>query len=811
MQLTYHQMKAKTSRLKLPYCWASLLSIVVWWIFFKFPFPLHKTNASGLAEFQQTKEKNTERILKTLKELKDNLKNSSNPTTQLIRIGLLYFHLEEADSAAEAFKKSLKHDANLAIPHAGLGRIQLELKNNPRKALPHIRSAVAIDSANVEWQTLLVQAYIKIGETGTRARRVADRLIRMDPNQAPAYLLLANSYQEENNTKAATIFFQKYLELQPNDQGAAYKFTLSLLKNGDFQTVETLASRMKDLRGLPLLSQAQIHRKDHETALKTFQQYIVTLSQKEQNLYDDISLVALPKEIRAYQSMPLKARETFLRDFWLRKDPFKTSGGAMRRAEHYRRVWHAQTFFGNKTLGWDKRGDVYIRYGEPDYRSSSKSLNAQIPLAVQQVQESIAHRLYGDRGIQETFVGPVFPIRIQKEHGRGFDQTIIGPGILGLSGWKPVTSGSNWPTVHWETWIYVNIGKGLEVAFTDEFQSGNYDYAPIPILSNEDIERYRSLSERSYLQLIQRLIEFSPATRMANLASIEPEIYPLTDLEPLDFYYETLTFRGHNGKTQLQINLALPIDNVALPRDPDTVVVVERRTMLIHSHTKEVHKTMNFIGLPIRDRERNQGFQALNRIDQQIKPGEYELAIQTWRQNTDKMGVYRETITIPDYAKDHLMLSDIQIAHKITNASNVSNPRFVRGRWNIHPSPSAIFLPGIPLFVYFEIYNLTQNTFGATRYEVYYEIQMKNSDPNSTIPLLTKLRKKNGETIGVRFEQVGTEPSVFDYIELDLGDAKPGQYTLKMNIRDLNSGQQDSRKKKFKLPKFPSKKATRKQ
>ena len=93
-----------------------------------------------------------------------------------------------------------------------MGRVQLELKDDPRKALPHFRAAVAADSTNAAAHTLLVQAYLKAGQTGVRPRRAADRSIRLHPKQAPAYLLLARVYQQEDNTRAATIFYKKYLE-----------------------------------------------------------------------------------------------------------------------------------------------------------------------------------------------------------------------------------------------------------------------------------------------------------------------------------------------------------------------------------------------------------------------------------------------------------------------------------------------------------------------------------------------------------------------------------------------------------------------
>ena len=51
---------------------------------------------------------------------------------------------------------------------------------------------------------------------------------------------------------------------------------------------------------------------------------------------------------------------------------------------------------------------------------------------------------------------------------------------LGFGDYHPVTSGDDPSTVPWETWIYTDVGGGIEITFTDEIGSGIYDYAPVP-------------------------------------------------------------------------------------------------------------------------------------------------------------------------------------------------------------------------------------------------------------------------------------------------------------------------------------------
>lgn len=63
--------------------------------------------------------------------------------------------------------------------------------------------------------------------------------------------------------------------------------------------------------------------------------------------------------------------DEWLRRFWIRHDPTPTTVENEFEEEHRRRVYHAIRFFGNPRRGgppWDDRGEVYIRYGEPNER-----------------------------------------------------------------------------------------------------------------------------------------------------------------------------------------------------------------------------------------------------------------------------------------------------------------------------------------------------------------------------------------------------------------------------------------------------------
>ncbi|MBE83627.1 MAG: hypothetical protein CME21_13780 [Gemmatimonadetes bacterium] len=710
--------------------------------------------------------------------------------------GALYLKLGDAAGVRRVLTKATQIDSTLAGAHFGLGRASLELEDKPKSAISYFRAALRVDSTYADAHAQLALAYSLIGKRRD-ARRAADRAILYEPTLALPYRLLAETYVEEGNTAASLIYFKRYLDLDPSDEETALTFAQQLLQEEQWENLYQVTSRLKNTRSLPLLAISLIHKGEHEGAVRAFRDYIATLKEEEATLFEDITLVGLKREILAYRSVPDTARDAFLQRFWMTRDPFRTSGGAMRRAEHYRRVWHARNEFGKKKFPWDKRGEVYIRYGKPFHRSTSKDLNAIVPPAAQQVQDLMAARLYGSDAVDHTFVGPVYPIRHQTDAGLSLSNPSVNDGeLLGLQGWKPITAGSDWSTVPWESWIYIDIGKGIEISFTDEFLSDNFDYAPIPTLSEDDMARLE-FTTGSPLSFISRMTNYSPASLVARVASEEPERYDLTLLKPLHFFFEALAYRGEDGQTDLQVNIALPIDNVALPDDPDTTVVVERRVVLLRG-AHEVDRSIENLGIGVNSLNRDQGLLAVGRANLPVQPGEYELRVQITRRNTNLIQVYGQALELEDFSRNKLALSDLQIAQKIVEADAERPSKFVRNGWDIRPAPTRSFRTGEPIYIYYEIYNLNRDEFGQTKYRISYEVEARTSGGKIKIPFLAKLRRaKEGETIGFEFEQTGSVTQENDYFELDLAEAKPGRYELKMRVRDLTTDQETTKTSLF--------------
>ena len=187
----------------------------------------------------------------------------------------------------------------------------------------------------------------------------------------------------------------------------------------------------------------------------------------------------------------------------------------------------------------------------------------------------------------------------------------------------------------------------------------------------------------------------------------------------------------------------------------------------------------------------------LDRVDLKVRPGQYRLAVQAQRRNTNRLQSYLQELPLPDYSGSNLGLSDLFLAREVSAATKASDPKFVRAGWSILPTPSHVFHLGQRVFIYFEIYNLARDEFGATRYEVAYEVHRTDETGTSFLPILARIWRRTGEAVTVRYEQTGTEEWVADYVELELGEASEGRHRVRMTVVDRNGGQEVSKEAMF--------------
>src|SRR3984957_751955 len=92
-------------------------------------------------------------------------------------------------------------------------------------------------------------------------------------------------------------------------------------------------------------------------------------------LNEEVTYIITDEERKVFKTLQTDdERQTFIENFWLRRDPTPDTEENEYREEHYRRIAYANDRFASGIPGWKTdRGRIYIEYGAPDEIDSHPS------------------------------------------------------------------------------------------------------------------------------------------------------------------------------------------------------------------------------------------------------------------------------------------------------------------------------------------------------------------------------------------------------------------------------------------------------
>ena len=734
----------------------------------------------------------TSEVVDSLSVLEEAVKTAPKDGDAWVVLGNLYLNAGEIEKADDAFRKGIRY-AGSAEAYVGLGRVFMARgPTRARQGLPYFRMARAKDPKSIDAELYLARAKVMLRELD--AEDAFRRVIALAPDYAPVYLELADWYVNNNFEMyygEIRLLYEKYLRLRPDDVEALYGLAVSYTEEQNYRSVVgigemALARNPGEARLLALLAQAYAGMGDPDRALALFAQYFDAIPAEERVLYKDLQLVARPEELNVYESLSEDERAAFLTTFWRKRDLTLISGGLAREAEHYRRVWFARTHFAKAVQPWDRRGEVYIRYGEPDYRSRSHAPNAVPSAEAGAVKERLALDIEGgfiESGemTAETFFGGVDDDQAVGDYE---DINLIEPAY-------PVSF--NERSVPWESWIYTQVGGGVEFVFVDELLNGKWQFPSLP-------DGTRMSGER-----LTALLRSHPGAVLNDVVASTPEYFDLPPgIEPLAFYYDVARFRAEEGKTGVEVYYGVPTLEVGIENENGHV---RRSVVISDDEGEEVFRTrddLHFGGVDSRQLKKGTFVPDVAYLE--VPPGTYRMAVHLTDVNSGKWGVYVQDLVAPTFS-DSLAMSDLELAWAIGD-EEAFHDKYRKGDVWVMPMPSRSFVNDRSVFVYYEVYNLQRDEFGQTRYKVSYTIQQDVRSGSSIFGLLSggfkRLMARNRKPqVAVSYEHVGRD--VWEPIHLELDSKKMilGLNQVEVEVTDLSSGQSVKRKAIFRLEQAP--------
>ncbi len=460
----------------------------------------------------------------------------------------------------------------------------------------------------------------------------------------------------------------------------------------------------------------------------------------EDVLSRSFEIILADSQLAVYSAEDDFGRFLYRKRLWTRYDPTPATGTNEFLEEHLRRLAYAlEHFCPAGDMDWDERGDVALRFGLPSYRIQAGADISRVPGARGLIPPSEEWG-YTDKDMTVSFIDPNLDERFQL----GYDIK------------------------------YTTARGGPKVHNDDRDPSTG---PPDPPLIPAPIELMHAMAQQKSRQ--------ARGLQALDNVSVSYGYSPVTD--PIPLYYEVVTAKGTDGRTDMAINYQIPRADLTFERDGE-------------------HESA---GLAKRLRVMNENYDVLASqaraltvlADPAIEVAEDDLLTDEWRFNVEP-GVYvvgfavedtlskrtgfgKSLVTVPEYPEAGFSMSDLQLARGVGRGN-----RFVRMGGAVVPHPIHAFRQDEEMVIYFELYGLTEDLPGIGRFTITTEITsgQYSADEGWISRFLARLVPEKPLSISTRVIGTGPVPDTAYWFSLDVSTLKQDNYDLKLTVKDVRLG-----------------------
>ena len=449
---------------------------------------------------------------------------------------------------------------------------------------------------------------------------------------------------------------------------------------------------------------------------------------------------------------PARCRQ-WIDDWWATRDPIPTNQTNEAREEHERRVQSALDHFGRGTWpGWDDRGEVLIRLGEPGARMQSDA--DVIPPGVLVPAE-------------EMWYYPQLDVYAR------FSDT----GAFGFVQYMETvkTPVSERPR---------NDRRTLASEYNPDFPMDFMDVdSPLPHTMGVVVP----LADGDFDRFIDRVFGYY------DLVDQMPAIYPFDFARMhIPAYVAVDQFRGGDGVDRVDVSTEWA--TTVRPLQLDSPFRVFTTTAVFWDYGgAEVARYARADTIRTRTLAGDSLATKLNQITLTLPPATYRVAVTVEERGSGRFASVRREVTLDDL-EGAIAMSDLELARSIGAARETS--AFNRGPLEVVPRPSGRYRSGQPVPVYFEIYHVGTDRHGARAYTVEYSV--RSAGPRS---LWSKLTFRNADRVQVRssFDALAPGPHDFVHVSAVTKNLEPGDYILEVAVTDRSSSRRVVRETTFRL------------
>ncbi len=627
-------------------------------------------------------------------------------------------------------------------------------------ALRLARRATRQQPGKVEGWMVLGRIYLVLMTEGFLESR-AQNAVRafteaavLNPSQADVYFLRGRAYLEglRDSTRAGADFEQQ-LQVDPAHTDALVRLLELAVDMEEWELAGDLAGTALvrfagDVRIYRPLLRLYLKKKEWGAAALVARHYLAVLSPFNRDRIDDLEPLLTVEEAESYRALSPEERDLYRRRYWARRGGARLDGFSHRFLEHIWRTAEARARFGVGEPRWDIRGELFIRYGPPQYRLTSTS-----GLSLNMILDGEFQSRWRSRMLELEVPTASFETG---DYTTFFDPAFEAP------------RGAN----RFEFWIYRS--EGLLFRFEEQAMGNGF------LLASGSGDLEAALKRK--LPVISRLEE---------------------DTIPLEPAFTVAQFRAPDGGTLLHSYLSLPaveltgtsadslptatlLSQVILTDTAGRIVAEgERSRDLVAGEATRIQRSLRFVDAVVLAAE----------------AGEYELSAFVAERASGRYGtIGPQPVTVRDFSGSELALSDLVLAAPDTLGSS---------EWNLRnegltylPQPAGVFDLEKPFVLYFEIYNLARNLDGVSTYELTYEVfpepgsRILPADISSSIAAVRGIGRGT-PAVSASTTCRSTGAHAVHRPELSMAAHSEGLYRLRVRVRDLARGTEVARERLF--------------
>jgi GWxTD domain-containing protein len=421
-------------------------------------------------------------------------------------------------------------------------------------------------------------------------------------------------------------------------------------------------------------------------------------------------------------------RADWLEFYWKSQDPTPVTPYNEKRIEHTVRARLAEQFFKiDKWPGWDKRGEVFIRYGPPSYRGkiwgevTVRKMHPPGELWYYKQHNMLVS--FQNYGLQGEYIYSINPLGSAQDASPDLIEYLLYDTDQSITTKIPQNM-----LEFYSTW---KRDEDLERSLQNREPLAD----PIPpIYDTENRPRTRLLPESiddimnvdfksSLPKDVSMMFKRDEVEEIANnyekVLEETPASYPFNFTnKPLPFYFSVDQFKGGNEINRVDVNIEVPVksgEDDTLEQDQkftaSVVVWDERYNEVLREQREFTLRT-----------EKNSGEWAKlipTQIVFSLAEGYYRMGVAVESSTSGASTTYKTVISTESFSVEQA-ISDILFASRIANISKSSI--WARGSLHVVPHPLRVYKKNFPIPIYFETYNLALDERGSTSYSVEYKV-----------------------------------------------------------------------------------------